>query len=95
MSSVVIFLGTEEAFDKIWYLSLLYEYAKLQFPVRIMKLIYSSLSIRKWDVSTNCEVAVPREIQQGYHWVKFLILHSLYINNTPTNTRYLYSHWVL
>jgi len=59
-------LDTEEASDKIWYLSLLYECAKLQFPVSIMKLIYSSLSIRKWEVSTNCEVAVPRE--QGYHW---------------------------
>lgn len=61
----MIFLSTEEASDKIWYLSLLYEYAKLQLPVSIMKLIYSSLSIRKWEVSTNCEVTVPRE--QRYH----------------------------
>ena len=73
MSSVVIFLDTEEASDKIWYLSLFYEYAKLQFPVSIMKLIYSSLSMRKWEVSTNYEVAVPRE--QGYHWV---LLNSLF-----------------
>jgi hypothetical protein len=64
VSSVLIFLDTEEASDKIWYISL-YEYAKLQFPVRIMKLIYSSLSIKKWEVSTNCEVAVPREITTG------------------------------
>jgi hypothetical protein len=65
VSSAVIFLDTEEAIDKIWYLSLLYEYAKLQFPVRIMKVTYSSLSIRKWKVSTNCEVAVPRETTTG------------------------------
>lgn len=90
----MIFLNTEEASDKIWHLSLLYESAKLHFPVSIMKLIYSSFSIIKWEVSTNCEVAVPRE--QRYHSV---LLNSPFctvcIQIMPPNSRHLYIHWVL
>jgi hypothetical protein len=65
MSTAAVFLDIEKAFDTTWHPGLLYKLSKLEFPARIIKLISSFLSNRKFRVSVEGDMSTPREIQAG------------------------------
>jgi hypothetical protein len=59
------FWDTEKAFDKTWYLGLLYKLSELKFSISLIKLISSFLSQRKFRVLVKGELSTPRDIQAG------------------------------
>jgi hypothetical protein len=65
MSTAAIFLDIENAFDMTWHLGLLYKLSELKFFVRLIKLISSFLSQRKFRVPVEGEISVPRDIEAG------------------------------
>jgi retron-type reverse transcriptase len=85
MSTAAVFLDIEKAFDTTWHPGLLYKLTKLEFSARIIKLISSFLSNRKFRASVEGEVSTPREIQAGVPQGSVLspALYSIYINDAP------------
>jgi hypothetical protein len=63
MSTAVVFLEVERAFDTTWHLGLLYKLSKLKFSISLVKVISSFLSQRKFRVSVDSEMSTPRDIQ--------------------------------
>jgi hypothetical protein len=84
MSTAVVFLDNETAFDTTWHPGLLYKVLKLQLSINLIKLISSYLPHRKFRVSVEGELSTPREIQAVVPKVSALVptLYSLYINDT-------------
>jgi hypothetical protein len=72
-----------------WHPGLFYKFSKLQFSNRLIKLISSFLSQRKFRVSVEGEISTPRYMQAGVPQGSVLsfTLYNLYINNTPPNHR--------
>jgi retron-type reverse transcriptase len=85
MSTAVVFLDIEKAFDTTWQLGLLYKLSKLQFSTSLIKLTGSFLSQRKFRVSVEGEMSTPRYMQAGVPQGSVLspILYNLFINDTP------------
>jgi hypothetical protein len=85
MSTAVVFLDIEKAFDTIWHPGLLYKLSKLEFSVTMIKLISSFLSQRKFILSVEGEMSTAREMQAGVPQGSVLppTLCSMYINHTP------------
>jgi hypothetical protein len=85
MSTAVVFLDIEKAFDTTWHLGLLYKLSTLQFSISLIKLIGSFLSQRKFWVSFEGQISTPKDIQVGILQGSVLspTLHSLYINDMP------------
>jgi hypothetical protein len=50
ISTVVVFLDIEKAFDTTWHSGLLYKLSKLEFPTNLIKLIASLLTDRKFSL---------------------------------------------
>jgi hypothetical protein len=50
MSTAVGFLDIEKAFDKTWYIGLLYKLSNLKFSISLIKFISSFLSQRKFSL---------------------------------------------
>jgi hypothetical protein len=63
MSTSVVLLDIEKAFDTIWHASLLHKLSKLQLSVNLIKLISSYLSHRKFRVSVEDELSTLRKIE--------------------------------
>jgi hypothetical protein len=63
MSTAAVFLDIEKAFDTTWYSGLLHKLSKLYFLTFIIKLISSFPSNRKFQVSVENEMLMPRETQ--------------------------------
>jgi hypothetical protein len=63
------FLNIEKAFDTTWHPGLLYKLSELHFSPRLIKLINSFLSHRKFRVMVEGELSTPRnkqaEVPQG------------------------------
>jgi hypothetical protein len=85
MSTAAVFLDIEKAFDTSWHPGLLYKLSKLQFSNNLIKHISSFLMQRKFRVSVENEVSMPRYMQAGVLQGSVLspILYNLYINDTP------------
>jgi hypothetical protein len=85
MSEDAVFLDIEKVFDTTWHPGLLYKLSKLNFPIKLIKLISSFLSERKFRVSVEGEMSTPRYMQAGVPQGSVLspTLYNLYINDTP------------
>jgi hypothetical protein len=85
MSTAVVFLDTEKAFDTTWQPGLLYKLSKLQFSTSLIKLTGSFLSHRKFRVLVEGEMSTPRYMQARVPQGSALSpnLYNLYINDTP------------
>jgi hypothetical protein len=85
ISTAAVFLDIEKAFDTTWHTGLLYELSQLHFSSSLIKLISSFLYNRKFRVTIEGELPVPRDIEAGILQVSVLFrtLYSLYINDTP------------
>jgi hypothetical protein len=65
MSTAVVFLDIEKAFDTLWHPGLLYKLSKMEFSSNLIKLISSSLSERKFRVSVEGEMCMLRDMKAG------------------------------
>jgi hypothetical protein len=85
MSTAAVFLDIEKTFDTTWHPGLLYKFSKMHFSTSLIKLISSFLSNRKFRVSVEGGISMPREMQAGVPQGSLLspTLYSLYINNAP------------
>jgi hypothetical protein len=85
MPTAAVFLDIEKAFNKMWRLGLLYKLSELKFSISLIKLINSFLSPRKFRVSVEGELSVPRDVQAGVPQGSILspTLYRIYINDMP------------
>jgi hypothetical protein len=85
MSTAAVFLDVEIAFDTTWHTGLLYKLSKLEFSTSLIKVISSFLMERKFRVSVEGELSMPREMQAGVPQGSVLspTLYNLYIDDTP------------
>jgi hypothetical protein len=60
ISTAVVFLDIEKAFDTAWHPGLMYKLSKLEFSTCLIKLISSFLSQRKVRVLVEGEMSTPR-----------------------------------
>jgi hypothetical protein len=65
MSTAVVFLDIEKAFDTTWHSGLLYKMSKLEFSTSLIQLIGSFFSERKFRASVEGEMSTPRGMQAG------------------------------
>jgi hypothetical protein len=65
MSTDAGFMDIEKAFDTTCHLGLLHKLSELKFSINLIKLISSFLSQRKFRVSVEGEICVPRYLQTG------------------------------
>jgi hypothetical protein len=65
MSTAAVFLDIEKAFDNTWQPGLLYKLPNLEFSASLIRLISSFLSQRKFRVSVECEMSMPKKMQAG------------------------------
>jgi hypothetical protein len=84
MSTAAAFLDIEKAFDTTRQPGLLYKLSKLQFLTSCIKRIGSFLSQRKFRVSVEGEMSMPRSMQSGVPQGSVLspTFYNLYINDT-------------
>jgi hypothetical protein len=85
MSTAVVFLDIEKAFDTTWHYGLLYKLSKLEFSTNLIKLLGSFLSQRKFRVSVEGEMSTPRVMQAGVPQGSVLspTLFNMYIDDAP------------
>jgi hypothetical protein len=71
MSTAVLFLNIEEAFDTAWHFTLLYTriLSVLKLSISLLKLISSFPFLRKFKVLVEGEMSTTRPIQPGCHMV--------------------------
>jgi hypothetical protein len=65
MSMAAVSLQTEKALDTTWHHGLLYKLSKLELSTPIIKLISSFPSQRKFRVSVEGEMSVPKHMHAG------------------------------
>jgi hypothetical protein len=75
----------EKAFDTTWHTGLLYKLSKLEFSINLIKLVSSFLSQRKFRVSVEGEMSMPRVMQAGVPHGSVLspTLYDMYITDAP------------
>ncbi|GFW53093.1 RNA-directed DNA polymerase from mobile element jockey [Trichonephila clavipes] len=80
------FLDAEKAFDRVWHDGLIFKLIKLNFPPYIIKLIYSYLSDRSFQVKIDSTLSRTAPIAAGCPQGSILspILYSLYTQDFPT-----------
>jgi hypothetical protein len=86
MSTAVVFLDIEKAFDTTWHFDLLYNSSGLELSTSFIKLIASFLTGRKFEVLVEGKLSTPRKIAAGVSQGSVLapVLYSLYITDAPT-----------
>jgi hypothetical protein len=65
MSTAAVFLDIEKAFHTTWHPGLLYKLSKLEFSARIIKLISSFPSKRKFSLGWRRDVYAKRNTSRG------------------------------
>jgi hypothetical protein len=65
MSTAIVFLDIEKAFDTTWHPGLLYKLSELQFPISLIKLIASFLTNRNFKILVEGEIYSPRKVAAG------------------------------
>jgi hypothetical protein len=85
MSTAAVFLDIEKAFDTTWDSGLLYKMTKFDFSTRLIQLISSFLSERKFRDSVEGEMFTPRDMQAGVPHGSVLspTLYNIYVNDLP------------
>jgi hypothetical protein len=85
MITAAVFLDIEKAFDTKWHLGLLYKMSKFEFLTRLIQLISSFLSERKFRVSVEGEMSTPRVMEAGVQPCSVLspTLYNIYVNDPP------------
>jgi hypothetical protein len=86
ISTAAVFFDIEKAFVTTWHPGFIYELSNLGFSASLIKLISSFSSQRKFRVSVEGEMSMPREMKAGVPQVSVLssTLYNLYIpNDTP------------
>jgi hypothetical protein len=80
-----VFLDIEKAFDTTWHTSLLYKLSKLEFSINLIKIVSSFLTQRKFRVSVEGKMSMPRVMQAGVPQGSVLspTLYNMYINDAP------------
>jgi hypothetical protein len=73
MSMASVFLDIKKEFYTNWYLGLLYKLSELKLFIRLIKLISSFLSQRKFRVSVVGEVSTPRDNRTAHEMIQYLI----------------------
>jgi hypothetical protein len=75
----------KKALDTTWHLALVYKLSTLKFSISLIKLVNCSLSQRKFRVSFEVEMSMPRDTQSGVlqACVLSLTLCSIHINDNP------------
>jgi hypothetical protein len=88
MSTAAVLFDIEKAFDTLQHPGLLYKLSTMEFATKLIKLISSFLSQRKFRVSVEGEMPKPRDIEAGVPQGSILYptLYNLYINYTPQTT---------
>lgn len=81
LSTGIILLDIEKAFDSIWHNGLIYKLKKYGFPIYIVRIIKSFLTDRTFKVVINNSTSVSRNISAGVPQGAVLspTLYSLYI----------------
>jgi hypothetical protein len=84
MSTATVFLDIEKAFDTTWHTGVLHK-----FSAKLIKLISSFLSHRKFRVSVDGEMSTPRYMEAGVPQDSVVspTLYNLYINDTSQSYR--------
>jgi retron-type reverse transcriptase len=85
MSMAAVFFDIEKAFDTTWHSGLLYKMSKFEFSMSLSQLIGSFLSERKFRVSVEGKMSMPREMQAGVPQGSVLshTLYNIYLNDPP------------
>jgi hypothetical protein len=85
MSTAAVFSDIEKAFDGTWPSGLLCKIPQLEFSTRLIKLIGSFLSKRKFSVSVEGEMSTQRVMQAGVLQGSILsaTLFNMYIKHVP------------
>jgi hypothetical protein len=65
MSTAVVFLNNEKAFNIAWQHGLPYKFSVLEFSIIIIMLISSFISQRKFRISVEGEMSTQRYMQAG------------------------------
>jgi hypothetical protein len=60
MSMAAVFFDIKKAFDTTWHSGLLYKLSKFEFSTRLIQLISSALSRRKFIVLVEGKMSTPR-----------------------------------
>lgn len=81
----MLLLDAEKAFERIWHRGLLYKMIKMNFPRRIIKLVESFLSGRKFEVALSGKRSnirgLPFGVPQGA--VLSPVLYNLFVSDAP------------
>jgi hypothetical protein len=64
MSTAVVFLDIEEAFDTTWHSGLLYTFSEVKFSTSHLTNCF--FSDNKFKILVECEFSTPREIAAGF-----------------------------
>jgi hypothetical protein len=85
MSTAAVFFDIEKTSDTTWHPSLLYKLTVLQFSTSLVKPIASFLTNRKFEVSVEGKLSLPRKVAAGVPQGSIFarVLNSLYINYAP------------
>jgi hypothetical protein len=70
ISTTVVFLNIEIAFDTTWHSDLLYIWSKFEFSTRLIRLISPFLSERKFRVSFEAKCPRQEPCKQGCYKVR-------------------------
>lgn len=65
MSTGMIFLDVEKAFDRVWHNGLLFKMIKLRFPIALIKIVRSFLSERTFSVFIKGQLSEIKDIKYG------------------------------
>jgi hypothetical protein len=83
MSTPVVLLYIEKAFDTTWHPGFMYKLSEFEFLTSLNKPISLFLSQRKYRVLVECEMSTPRKMKAGVPQDSVLVstLYNLYIND--------------
>ncbi|KAG5674240.1 hypothetical protein PVAND_004220 [Polypedilum vanderplanki] len=90
LSTGLITLDVEKAFDRVWHNGLIFKMIKLNFNPNIIKIIDSFLKNRSYQVTINNELSQTHKLEFGVPQGAVLspILYNIYTHDMPTNNTY-------